>query len=44
LGEVTIDLDEYVAKGEKLNLTLVNGTGTVLIQKTTPVKFSLYGR
>lgn len=44
LGEVTIDLDEYVAKGEKLNVTLQNGTGTLLIQKTTPVKFSLYAR
>jgi len=44
LGEITIDLDDYVAKGEKLNVTLQNGTGTLSIQKTTPVKFSLYAR
>jgi len=44
LGEYTFDLDEYVAKGEKLNVTLLNGTGSVSVQKTTPVKFMLYAR
>jgi len=44
LGQVEVDVDDYVAKGEKLNVTLQNGTGSIFIQKTIPVKFRLYAR
>jgi len=44
LGQVEVDLDDYVAKGEKLNVKLQNGTGSLLMQKTIPIKFRLYAR
>jgi len=43
LGEVTVDVDDYVAKGETLNVSLSDG-GFLHIQKTTPTKFKLYVR
>jgi len=43
LGEADIDVDEYVNKGEILNVSLSDG-GSLLVQKTTPIKFKLYGR
>jgi Ca2+-dependent lipid-binding protein len=43
LGEVTVDVDQYVANREKLNVTL-DTNATVLIQKTTPLKIRLYAR
>ena len=43
LGEAVIDVDDYVAKGQKTNVSLSNG-GSILVQKTTPIKFRLYAR
>jgi len=43
LGEAKVDVDEYVTKGQKTNVSLSNG-GSLLIQKTTPISFRLYAR
>jgi len=44
LGEATLDVDDYVNnKNQRANLTLTEG-GSLLIQKTTPIKFQLHGR
>jgi len=43
LGEVTVDVDDYVARGEKLNVSFSDG-GFLLIQKTTPIRFRLHAR
>jgi len=50
IGEAIIDVDEYVLKGEKVNVTLKDAEGqpvtpgTLLVQGTTPIKFKLYAR
>lgn len=41
IGEVTVDVDEYVKHGENLTVELSNG-GELIIEKTTPIKFKLY--
>jgi len=43
IGTVSLSADQFAANGFKANLNLSSG-GTILVQKTEPVKFKLYGR
>jgi len=44
VGEVTIDVDQYVDKNQDLKVPLVPEGGELLIKRTQPTRFQLYAR
>jgi len=43
IGEATVDVDEYVEKGEKITVKLNQG-GELTVEKTSPIKFTLQAK